>query len=130
MKSFSASLDSPDQGIAGLPVADELRIDGDHVGIAAVKGTYEGKRAGNSEITGTWKQEGFARPVMLMRTMEVPAVKTPTPPADQMVPSAFDQFVGQYALSPDFLDSRYARRRRPLCPSHGTADDADPGGGK
>ncbi|MBX7246154.1 MAG: sigma-70 family RNA polymerase sigma factor [Candidatus Sumerlaeaceae bacterium] len=103
-KSFSASMDSPDQGISGLPVT-EFRIDGDAVsfGVSAVKGSYEGKRTGDSEISGTWKQPGFERAMKLIRTMEVPAVKTPTPRTEITVdPSTFDQYVGQYAITPKF----------------------------
>lgn len=99
---FSATLDSIDQGQGGLPCSS-VNIDGDRlvVEVPLIKGRYDGKRTGNDEITGTWTQ-GIGLPLILTRTFNPPPVKTPTPRTEvQADPATFDQYVGQYSLAPD-----------------------------
>ncbi len=83
---LTATLDSPDQGVAGIPVNavvvsnDSLRLD-----VQAVLGSYEGKiGADGSTIDGTWRQGGLALPLKLARTDEdvapPPRPQEPKPP--------------------------------------------------
>jgi len=53
---LKATLDSPDQGIVGMPV-DSIQIDGNKLSFAVnvVKGSYEGTVKGSS-ISGNWAQ--------------------------------------------------------------------------
>jgi len=55
--SLKAILDSPDQGIVGMPV-NSLTLDGSKLkfDVAVVKGTYEGTVKTNGSITGNWAQ--------------------------------------------------------------------------
>jgi len=72
--SFSGTLDSLDQGIAGLPIS-RIGIEKDEVTIevSAVKGRYEGTmNAEDSEISGKWTQEPASLDLLLKRVKEAP----------------------------------------------------------
>ena len=61
---WSATLDSPDQGGFGIP-ADQVGVDGDQVTfkIARLGASFSGQRAGDA-ITGTFKQRSMALPLV------------------------------------------------------------------
>jgi pimeloyl-ACP methyl ester carboxylesterase len=66
---LAATLDSPDQGAMGIPVAAAKR-DGASLtlDVAAVAGRYEAKISANLQtIEGTWKQSGGSFPLVLKR---------------------------------------------------------------
>ncbi len=66
---LTATMDSPDQNAAGIPVA-KVAVDGAKVtlDVAAVKGSYEGTLdAAKDEITGTWRQSGQEIPLVLKK---------------------------------------------------------------
>ena len=80
---LSGTLDSPDQGAAGIPCAD-FRVDGSKFSFAvpAVHGTWSGTIAnGGTTLTGTWNQ-GTPIPLTLTRDTFVAASR----------PSAVDGF--------------------------------------
>jgi len=66
---YSALLDSPDQGVTGIPV-DSTTLDGQAVemGIKALFGRYTGTLE-NDTITGKWKQGGATFELILKRTV-------------------------------------------------------------
>jgi hypothetical protein len=99
--SFSATLDSPDQGSMGIPI-DEVVVSGDSLKVTSpiLHGGFEGKRTGNDEITGKWSQ-GAAMDLTVKRTDQIPTVATPVPRTEVTVdPNIFDQYAGQYAFGP------------------------------
>ena len=67
--SFTASLDSPDQGNAGLPInamtttADSLTFEMKYIG-ASYQGKFNKER---TEVAGTWEQGGASFPLTLKR---------------------------------------------------------------
>ncbi len=83
---WKATLDSPDQGAKGIPVAGTF-VRGDTLifDVKSVTGEYRGvlDREG-SIISGTWKQAGMAIPLSLSRTETAPAAaarpQEPRPP--------------------------------------------------
>jgi hypothetical protein len=65
----AVTLDSPDQGALGIPVAG-IRRDGQKVSldVQAVQGTYEGALAADGKtIDGTWSQLGNSLPLRIAR---------------------------------------------------------------
>lgn len=69
---FTATLDSPDQGATGIPVASVI-VKGDSVRleVLAVRGVYEGTcSADGATIDGVWMQGGQTFPLTLERTDE------------------------------------------------------------
>lgn len=63
------TLDSPDQGAAGIPVAG-INRDGQKVSmdVQAVMGTYDGTLAADSKsISGTWSQGGGSLPLVVTK---------------------------------------------------------------
>lgn len=66
---YSATLDSPDQGVAGIPVsAVSLRGDSVRFEVAAVNGRFEGVLAATGQrIEGTWTQGPGSLPLLLER---------------------------------------------------------------
>ncbi|MEZ4414324.1 MAG: alpha/beta fold hydrolase [Gemmatimonadota bacterium] len=69
---YAATLDSPDQGVAGIPVA-AVRVDGATVSmdIPSLRGRYEGTLAGDgTRLEGTWSQGGAVLPLVLSHTTE------------------------------------------------------------
>jgi len=80
--SYSALLDSPDQGATGIPV-DKVRFEDSTVvfEIPSIMGMYEGiVEKGFLAIKGTWKQSGFELPLDLERVDKVPTVSRPQLP--------------------------------------------------
>lgn len=79
---FSATLDSPDQGITGIPVDEIVFKDKSvHMEIKLIGGIFEGKL--NEEFTmvdGTWQQSGFSFPLSLHRVEEAVEIKRPQEP--------------------------------------------------
>jgi len=77
-----ATMDSPDQGIAGIEIASVSCSAGNAVfDIKKIGGTYEGKLSGDT-ITGTWKQGGAEFPLTLTRKKEAPKVNRPQEPKE------------------------------------------------
>ncbi len=79
---LAATMDSPDQGAAGIPVSG-ISFDGDSlvVQVASSRGGYYGKYYPDSLfIEGEWRQAGFVLPLRLERGGEI------TPPARPQVP--------------------------------------------
>jgi uncharacterized protein len=63
------TLDSPDQGAVGIPVAG-IKRDGQKVSmdVQAVMGTYEGTLAADGKsMTGTWSQPGGELPLVVTK---------------------------------------------------------------
>jgi murein DD-endopeptidase MepM/ murein hydrolase activator NlpD len=77
---FSAKLDSVDQG-STIPV-DKISLTGDAVrlDLPAVRGTFEGTlTADRSQLTGTWTQGGAPQPLSFKRQV-MPGALTSSPP--------------------------------------------------
>lgn len=66
---WTATLDVPAQGAAGIPVSDvRTTADSLHLGVAAIGGTFEGRvEADGARVAGTWEQGGAAFPLVLQR---------------------------------------------------------------
>lgn len=79
--SFSATMDSPDQGATGIPVG-QVAIRGDSVRleVTAVGGTYRGVKTGADEIEGVWQQQGLTVPASLERSEESGEPRPPQEP--------------------------------------------------
>ncbi len=82
--SLTAAMDSPDQGVEGIPVAavtfegDSLRID-----VAVAAGVFEGLfDSGEQMIRGEWKQAGMTFPLELVRITEVEKLSRPQEPEE------------------------------------------------
>ncbi len=80
--SFSATLDSPDQGATGIPVSavsvekNEVTLD-----VSAVSGRYEGMLSEDgSAIGGKWTQGGVSLDLALQRVNEAPKPVRPQEP--------------------------------------------------
>lgn len=81
--SFTAKLDSPDQGAAGIPV-DAVTVTGDSVlfSVNVIGGSYEGVLGeGGETMDGQWRQGGAALPLVLKRVEAVPEPERPQEPA-------------------------------------------------
>jgi len=72
--SINASMDSPDQGVSGIPVESVSYKDGNlNLGVKSIKGSFEGTyKENNKTIEGEWKQAGSAFPLVLERVETVP----------------------------------------------------------
>lgn len=81
-KQLIAALDSPDQGISGLPavkVSQKLTVF--HFEIPVVQGVYEGNlNAAKSAITGTWTQGGITRNLNFQRSDQLLELVRPQDP--------------------------------------------------
>jgi pimeloyl-ACP methyl ester carboxylesterase len=80
--SLTGTLDSPDQGAAGIPIsrvnAENERVT---VEVKTVGGRYEGTlNADRSEMSGKWAQGGAALDLVLKRVKEVPKAERPQEP--------------------------------------------------
>jgi hypothetical protein len=64
--SLTASMDAPDEGATGIPVAS-VSVDGDSLTLAvdSLGGRFEGALAGADTIEGTWTQRGRSAPLTL-----------------------------------------------------------------
>lgn len=81
-KHLVAALDSPDQGISGLPavkVSQKLTVF--HFEIPVLNGVYEGTlNAAKTAITGTWTQGGITRNVNFQRSDQLVELVRPQDP--------------------------------------------------
>ena len=78
---WTASLDSPDQGAAGIPAA-EAALEGDSVRVLlpAIGAEYRGRLdPGGARIAGTFSQRGARFPLELERTASPPSAARPRP---------------------------------------------------
>jgi hypothetical protein len=75
---LTATMDSPDQGVNGIPVSQVTFADSTlKLTVAAVQGGFEGKLGGNGKFTGEWRQGAAVLPLVLEK---VPApAKAPAP---------------------------------------------------
>lgn len=75
-ETYSATMDSPDQGATGIPV-DEIGFENSQFffKVKAAGIHYTGTFNGNSEISGTFKQSGQAFPLEFSKETESPKVK-------------------------------------------------------
>jgi serine-type D-Ala-D-Ala carboxypeptidase/endopeptidase len=80
---LKATLDSPDQGIAGMTV-DTITLDGAKLKFAVnfVKGTYEGALKNASSIAGNWSQPNKLPLDFKKTTTPVNLNHPPAPPSD------------------------------------------------
>jgi len=80
---LKATLDSPDQGIAGMPV-DSISLEGGklHFTLNAAKGSYDGTLKNNGSFNGNWTQ-GQKMPLVLTKTTSpIKLQHNPAPPSD------------------------------------------------
>jgi pimeloyl-ACP methyl ester carboxylesterase len=81
-KHLLAALDSPDQGISGLPavnVSQKLTVF--HFEIPVVQGVYEGNlNTAKSQITGTWTQGGITHNLNFQRSDQLVELVRPQDP--------------------------------------------------
>ncbi|MGA3186331.1 MAG: hypothetical protein ABSF22_04410 [Bryobacteraceae bacterium] len=66
---WTASLDSPDQAAAGIPIDKLTYKEPDlHFAIEPLESSFDGKmNHEHTEITGEWKQSGLSLPLLLKR---------------------------------------------------------------
>lgn len=78
----SATMDSPDQGARGIPVAG-VRVEGDRVTIEVptVGGSFTGTVKRPGTMAGTWEQSGLRLPLDLERTGGAKPVSRPQEPS-------------------------------------------------
>ena len=79
---LAATMDSPDQGAAGIPVSS-VTLDGDSlvIEIAAAQGGYYGRYDRDSLfVDGEWRQAGFKLPLRLVRGGEIKPPARPQEP--------------------------------------------------
>lgn len=79
--SYSATMDSPDQGVTDIPVsnvtafADSVRFD-----VALISGYYLGVKESASTITGSWHQSGMTFGLDLQKKEKAPELNRPQEP--------------------------------------------------
>ncbi|KKH50377.1 hypothetical protein EO93_10000 [Methanosarcina sp. 1.H.A.2.2] len=73
----TATMDSPDQGVSGIPVETVTYKDGDlRLEVKSVRGVFEGTlKEDGKTIEGEWKQVGSALPLVLSRIDEKPEIR-------------------------------------------------------
>lgn len=77
--SFSASLDSPDQGVQGIPV-DQISSDSGfvHLKLSMIQSAFDGAFSASADsIFGQWRQSGVTLPLLLVRTGDMLAPVRP-----------------------------------------------------
>ena len=74
--SLKASMDSPDQGVSGIPVESVSYKDGNlNLDVKSIGGSFEGiYKENNKTIEGEWKQAGSAFPLVLNRIEKAPDI--------------------------------------------------------
>ena len=79
--SFSATMDSPDQGAANIPVS-KVTFENNKLLLEAqlLRGGYEGTLKPDGTFDGQWKQSGTSFPLILKQTDEAPKVNRPQEP--------------------------------------------------
>jgi len=79
--SFSATLDSPDQGAMGIPLGKViLKKDSIRMDISVANGFYGGKFLSDSSIDGHWHQAGISMQLILYKKNEAIVLKRPQEP--------------------------------------------------
>jgi uncharacterized protein len=83
VKQLVAALDSPDQGVSGLPAVKVSQKDAAfHFEIPVVDGVYDGTlNAAKSAITGTWVQNGVEQKLVFQRSDQLLELLRPQNPA-------------------------------------------------
>lgn len=84
---WKGTLDSPDQGAAGIPI-DTVTLDKDQVrcDVKVIQGTFEGTLAADGQsIAGTWTQGGISLPLTL-KPATAASVAPPKRPQDPSPP--------------------------------------------
>ena len=78
---LTATLDSIDQGVKGIPV-ETVRIENGnaHFEVKSVNGSFDGKFKDSNTIEGEWKQSGVSLPLVLNRTDKKPEIQRPQEP--------------------------------------------------
>lgn len=79
---YVSTMDSPDQGAKGIPIAKTTLADGKLVlEVTTVQGKYEGTiSADGKEATGTWEQGGLKLPLTLKKVDKAPEIVKPKRP--------------------------------------------------
>lgn len=79
---LTATMDSPDQGVTGIPVDEVLLQDNNlSIGIKAIAGIYEGIISQDyTEIEGDWKQAGASFPLLLQKVEKTAEISRPQEP--------------------------------------------------
>ena len=87
--SLTATLDSPSQGAAGIPI-DSVVFDNGHLSlrIAAIGGGYEGQLGSDGTIVGSWSQGGLTLDLTLERNRE--AAAAPNRPQEPQEPFPYE----------------------------------------
>ncbi len=87
-KCYSASMDSPDQGVKDI-LCDSVIVNGDSI-IVILKGStrLKGLLAGDSTINGNWEQRGMTFPIDLKKVNEVS--KNPNRPQTPLPPFTYN----------------------------------------
>src|SRR5258708_2512753 len=100
--SFVSTMDSPDQGAKGIPVAKttfeggKLRLE-----VTAVQGAFEGTTSiDGKEIKGNWEQGGEKFPLTLVKVDKAPEVKKPNRPQTPKKPYPYTQTEVTYEINP------------------------------
>jgi acid stress-induced BolA-like protein IbaG/YrbA len=83
---LKATLDSPDQGVGGVPV-DSINVDGNkvHFVVTVIKGNFDGSLKGNGSINGNWMQGVGSQKMPLVLSKTTTPIKMthdPAPPSD------------------------------------------------
>ncbi len=82
---YSATLASPDQGVAGIAV-ESVTFDGTAVGfgVPTILGLYTGVLGEDGKVVGEWSQAGVLLPLTLEKVAEAPKIVRPQdPPAGE-----------------------------------------------
>jgi len=79
---LTATMDSPDQGVTGIPVDEIILKDSNlSIEIKAIAGIYEGIISQDySEIEGDWKQAGASFPLLLQKVEKTVEISRPQEP--------------------------------------------------
>jgi pimeloyl-ACP methyl ester carboxylesterase len=85
---FTATMDSPDQGVTGIPVSQVTYADSVlKLVVAAVQGEYEGRLGADSTLTGQWRQGAAQLGLVLKKG--APAARKPRP-QEPVAPLPYD----------------------------------------
>ncbi len=78
---LTATLDSPDQGMKGIPTTSVTRTDANlKIEVKSIGGVFDGKISKDlSAIDGTWKQGGGTLPLVLKRVKDQAELQRPRP---------------------------------------------------
>jgi hypothetical protein len=118
---LKAVLDSPDQGIVGMPV-DSIKLDGNKLAftVNVVKGSYEGTVKNGGSITGNWAQPKKMPLEFKKTTTSIKLDHPPAPPSD--IDGEWDGVVDVPSLAKQHLSFHIKNSGDGLT---GTFDDPD-----